>query len=170
MLGTAFRQCLADWPFRVNAIVLLPDHLHTIWTLPLGDDRYSGRWSVIKKSFTSQFLAAGGIDWSVSDGKRQEGRRGVWQRRFWEHVIEDEDDFEKHFDYIHYNPVKHQLANCPSDWEPSSFHRWVKQGVYEEGWGRREAAVPPIARSKDDFGEPDDSPPAQGRQGGPCPT
>ncbi len=115
LLGDAFRECLRDWPFKLDAIVLLPDHLHTIWTLPFGDDHYSGRWSVIKKTFTKRYLAEGGVDQKVSAGKEREHRRGIWQRRVWEHCIEDEQDFESHFDYIHYNPVKHQLVKCPRD-------------------------------------------------------
>lgn len=154
LLGDAIRECLRDWAFDLNAIVLLPDHLHAIWSLPPGDDNYSGRWSVIKKTFTVNYLANGGQDWAVSAGKKKENRRGVWQRRFWEHVIEDEDGYETHFDYIHYNPVKHKLVSCPRDWEATSFHRWVNQGVYPADWGC--GNYPPITFpiTKDDYGEP----------------
>jgi len=138
----------------LNAIVLLPDHLHAIWTLPLGDDNYSGRWSVIKRNFTSRFLASGGTDWQVSAGKQRENRRGIWQRRFWEHTIEDEEDFETHFDYIHYNPVKHGLVKCPSEWEPSSFHRWVTKGVYPPNWACGNPPPALLSKMKDDYGEP----------------
>ena len=155
LLGESIRQCQQDWPFEVNAIVLLPDHLHAIWTLPPGDENYSGRWSVIKKNFTSQFLADGGEDWSVSEGKQREKRRGVWQRRFWEHVIEDEQDFQTHFDTIHFNPVKHQLAKCPGDWGVSSFYRWVKQGVYPVDWGCAEYSPIRFPITRENFGEPD---------------
>ena len=130
LLGNVIRDCQAKWPFEINAIVLLPDHLHTLWTLPPGDSNYSARWNIIKKFFTKGFLASGGPDRTVSAGKLHEGRKGVWQRRFWEHAIQDEDDFQTYFDYIHYNPVKHELVDSPSEWEPSSFHRWVKEGVY----------------------------------------
>ncbi len=154
LLGEAFRECKRAWPFEMNAIVLLPDHLHAIWTLPPGDENYSGRWSVIKTSFTKRYLAQGDRDWRVSAGKQRERRRGVWQRRFWEHTIEDEDDFEIHFDYIHYNPVKHRLARCPHEWEPSSFHRWVKKRVYPDNWGCGEFPPPVFPEQIDDYGEP----------------
>ncbi len=152
LLGEVIRECHRDWPFEMNAIVLLPDHLHAIWTLPRGDANYSGRWSVIKKEFTTRFLANGGRDMQVSSGKRNEQRRGVWQRRFWEHTLEDEDDFQAHFDYIHYNPVKHGLVKCPGDWEASSFQRWVKAGVYPTDWacGNYPSPMFPVEQ---DFGE-----------------
>lgn len=153
LLGAVIRDCQRDWPFEINAMVLLPDHLHAIWTLPPGDADYSGRWSVIKLSFTQRFLASGGRDSPVSAGKKRERRRGIWQRRFWEHTIEDEDDFETHFDYIHYNPVKHKLVKCPGEWEPTSFHRWVKAGVYPSNWACGDHSPPKFPETKDDYGE-----------------
>lgn len=134
ILGQKMRTCQARWPFRVDAIVLLPDHLHAMWSLPEGDDRYSQRWGWIKKEFTKAWLAAGGREQVVSKARRRRGDRGVWQSRFWEHQIDDEDDFERHFDYVHYNPVKHSLVDCPKDWAFSSFHRWVRQGTYPINW------------------------------------
>lgn len=154
LLGVSIRECRIAWPFDAEAIVLLPDHLHTIWRLPPGDDRYSGRWSVIKKSFTEQFLLTGGSDHGVSQGKKREHRRGVWQRRFWEHTIETEADFDAHFDYIHFNPVRHGLASCPHDWAASSFHRWVEQGVYDKNWACGIDDRPDFSKLKSDFGEP----------------
>ena len=138
----------------MNAIVLLPDHLHTIWTLPPGDVNFSGRWSIIKKEFTSKYLSSGGRDHDVSSGKQREHRRGIWQRRFWEHTIESESDFEIHFDYIHYNPVKHKLVDSPREWDHSSFHRWVREGVYPLDWGCQNHAPPQIPRTAEDYGEP----------------
>lgn len=82
LLGEVIRQCQHDWPFEIHAVVLLPDHLHTLWTLPPGDENFSARWSVIKKNFTTRLLAQGGRDLKVSVGKQREHRRGVWQRRF----------------------------------------------------------------------------------------
>lgn len=134
LLGECFRQAIQRWPMNVNAIVLLPDHLHAIWSLPTGDSAYSRRWSWIKKEFTKRWLLDSGDECSVSQGRQKERRRGIWQPRFWEHTIKDEDDFERHFDYIHYNPVKHGLVRCPHEWPHSSFHRWVKRGVYPEHW------------------------------------
>lgn len=137
----------------MNAIVLLPDHLHALWTLPPGDGNYSGRWSVIKKNFTLRFLASGGKDNVVSDGKLREGRRGIWQRRFWEHTVQDEDDFQVHFDSIHFNPVKHGLAKCPREWEPSSFHRYVAKGVYPAEWACGEHPPPIFPVTNGEYGE-----------------
>ncbi len=154
LLGESMRECRRAWPFDVEAIVLLPDHLHTIWRLPPGDDRYSGRWSVIKKSFTEKFLSAGGSDYKVSPGKQREHRRGVWQRRFWEHAIEREADFDAHFDYIHFNPVKHGYVTCPREWLASSFLRWVEQGVYDQNWACGGHDRPDFSWLKSDFGEP----------------
>jgi putative transposase len=122
-------------PFLINAIVLLPEHLHAIWSLPPGDAKYSKRWGKIKKSFTEAYLAAGGREQPISHGKSRQRRRGVWQPSFWEHMIRDEVDFERHFDYIHYNPVKHGHVACAKDWPYSSFHRWVRESVYDRNWG-----------------------------------
>ena len=103
--------------------------------MPSGDTNYSGRWQWIKTQFTQRWLASGGTEVQTTKGRKNDGRRGVWQPKFWEHTIEDEDDFERHFDYIHYNPVKHGHVKCPEDWPWSSFHRWVRAGVYPEHWG-----------------------------------
>lgn len=134
ILGDTIRQCIVSWPFEPVAIVLLPDHLHSIWCLPEGDSDYSKRWAWIKQDFTKKWIAKGGEEMPVTDGKKRDGRRGVWQSKFWEHTIKDEVDFDRHYDYIHFNPVKHGYVRCPSEWEWSSFHRWVKEGVYPEDW------------------------------------
>jgi putative transposase len=134
ILGSIIRRCQMKWPFTINAFVLLPDHLHTIWSLPPGDDRYSTRWGWIKKEFTKSWLALGGCEQEQTEGRKRDRRRGVWQPKFWEHTLEDEEDFERHFDYVHYNPVKHGYVRCPREWPWSSFHRWVQQGVYPEHW------------------------------------
>ena len=86
-------------------------------------------WGWIKKEFTKEWLLAGGAKAEFNNARRRERRRGVWQPRYWEHTLEDEDDFERHFDYIHYNPVKDGHVKCPRDWRGSSFHRWVARGV-----------------------------------------
>ena len=135
-LGNVIRACRTRWPFEMPAVVLLPDHLHAIWSLPPGDDAYSRRWGWIKKEFTKSYPAAGGKERHQSGGRQRDGRRGVWQPKFWEHTILDEDDFDRHMDYVHFNPVKHGLAPSPADWDASSFHRWVRVGVYPAGWGR----------------------------------
>ena len=134
-LRAAFRTVLETHPFTINAIVILPDHLHAIWTLPEGDSDYSVRWTLIKREFTRRFLVAGGAEGTRSRSRRRRRERGIWQRRFWEHMLLDESDFERHADYIHYNPVKHGLVQCPKDWLHSSFHSWVKKGYYSADWG-----------------------------------
>ena len=143
LLGSLLRRCQLRWLFTVNAVVLLPDHLHAIWSLPPGDNAYSRRWGWIKKSFTQAWLQIGGEELSVSAARAKEGRRGIWQPRLWEHTLEDDGDFDRHFDYLHYNPVKHDLVRRPRDWPASSFHRWVRAGVYDRDWG---AGVEPRTR------------------------
>ncbi len=115
-------------------MVLLPDHLHALWTLPPGDADFSTRFAVVKKSFTEQWLRLGGHESAISAANSRDRRRGVWQRRFWEHVIRDQDDLNNHLDYIHYNPVKHALATCPHAWPYSTFTRWVKKSSYADDW------------------------------------
>lgn len=142
LLGEKLREQQAEAPFEMVAIVLLPDHLHTIWTLPGGDADYSARWQAIKARFTSEWLARGESEQRVADGYRKQRRRGVWQPRFIEHTIRDEDDLHNHADYIHYNPVKHGYVRSPRDWPWSSFHRYVKNGDYPAEWGRSDLPVP----------------------------
>jgi len=134
LLGSVMRRCFLRYPVRVIAIVLLPDHLHTLWTLPQGDNQYSMRWGWIKREFTRVWLKLGGAEQGRTASQMAERRRGIWQRRFWEHTIQDEKDLEVHFDYIHYNPVKHGLVCRPRDWPWSSFHRWVRAGHYSCDW------------------------------------
>ncbi|HKD37069.1 MAG TPA: transposase, partial [Pirellulales bacterium] len=144
ILGNVIRRCRDKWPFEVIATVLLPDHLHAIWTLPPGDDRYSTRWNWIKGEFTKAFLATGGREQPRQASRVRERRRSVWQRRFWEHTIRDEVDLENHFDYIHYNAVKHGYVGRPRDWRWSTFRRWVESGHYPIDWGANyiESAMP----------------------------
>jgi putative transposase len=134
ILGTTMRRCFRRYPVKVVAFVLLPDHLHAIWTLPPGDSNYSLRWGWIKREFTRGWLASGGADPLVSEASAKERRRGIWQRRFWEHTLTDERDVEAHVDYIHFNPVKHGLVQSPRDWPWSSFHRYVRAGQYAADW------------------------------------
>jgi putative transposase len=157
LLGDILRQCQSDRPFEINAIVLLPDHLHTIWTLPPGDMEYSARWAWIKREFSSRFLKAGGKETAVSKSRGQERRRGIWQPRFWEHTLETVDDFERHLDYIHYNPVKHRLVKRPCDWQWSSFQRWMNAGVYDTNWACGGCALSThLTNLSHDAGEPVD--------------
>ncbi len=118
----------------MTAVVLLPDHLHAIWRLPEGDEAFDARWAFLKGQFTRRWLAAGGREVQVSRSQRRDRRRGVWQRRYWEHRIRDEGDFQRHCDYIHYNPVKHGVASCAHAWPFSSFERFVFERRYRQEW------------------------------------
>jgi Transposase and inactivated derivatives len=124
-LRDAFRLGMSRQPFAVEAIVVLPDHLHTIWRLPEGDADFSTRWMIIKRKFSAG-IPMGRIRPSQC-AKRE---RGIWQRRFWEHYLRDEADWQRHVDYIHYNPVKHGYVARAGDWPYSSFHRAVAAGSY----------------------------------------
>jgi len=137
LLHEAFQAELIRTPFDLTAIVLLPDHIHTIWTLPEGDSAYPLRWKRIKECFTRDYLAAGGSESGRS--MRAPGRgRNVWQPRYWEHVVRDEDDFKRCLDYIHWNPVKHGLVKRVRDYPWSSFFKWVERGEYDLNWGEGE--------------------------------
>ena len=122
-------------PFTTDAVCLLPDHIHTLLTLPENDSSYSLRIREIKRLFTIKYLETYNEITQRNPSRIRKNEATVWQRRFWEHTIRDERDYENHFDYIHYNPVKHSLVNKVADWPWSSFHRYVKLGVYEADWG-----------------------------------
>ena len=115
---------------------MLPDHLHSIWTLPEGDTAYSIRWGMIKARFSGrQNKAAHEAHAAKSLSRASRRESAYWQRRFWEHAIRDQRDYNAHMDYIHFNPVKHGLVSAPKDWEYSSFHRLAEQGKYDREWG-----------------------------------
>ncbi|WP_305880492.1 transposase [Bradyrhizobium sp. CCGUVB1N3] len=117
-------------PFETVAICILPDHLHAIWALPEVDADFSSRWNLIKGGFSRGLEAR-----ARSVSKLTKREKGIWQRRYWEHAIRDDADLERHIDYIHFNPVKHGLVARVADWLPSSFHRYVAQGVLPADWG-----------------------------------
>lgn len=133
-LREAFRLVERAHPFMIDAVVILPDHLHAVWTLPTGDHDFSTRWRQIKSAFSRSIENGERISQSRL-GKRE---RGIWQRRFWEHAIRDETDFARHVDYVHHNPVKHGYVQAVSDWPHSSFHRYVRLGVYPKDWAGAE--------------------------------
>jgi putative transposase len=144
MLNSALaRRCLREaietirtkWPFELVAFVLLPEHLHTIWTLPPGDALYPIRWKRIKEEFTRSYLEAGGREIRPSMSRLRHDERGVWQRRYWEHTVRDEDDLKRCVDYVHWNPKKHGYVANIRDWPWSSFHRFVTLGEYATEWG-----------------------------------
>jgi putative transposase len=135
ILHAALDDVNQRFPFTLDAICLLPEHIHCIWTLPEGDQNYSVRWGDIKRLFSKAYLKQIGTGEKRNESHTNRGEAAIWQRRFWEHTIRDLDDYNHHLDYIHYNPVKHGLVGNVSDWPWSSFHRYVKTGYYETSWG-----------------------------------
>ena len=129
-LRNAFRVTKQVHPFVIEAMVVLPEHLHCLWRLPPGDEDFPMRWRLIKAHF-SRMLPR---DERISASRMRKGERGIWQRRYWEHVIRDERDLHRHLDYIHYNPVKHGHVERVVDWPYSSFHRYVARGFYPANW------------------------------------
>lgn len=119
LLRDAWRATLAELPVVGQAAVVLPDHLHAIWTEPEGEARFSERWRRIKARFSLALDAEGSRRASLT--RRRE--RGVWQRRFWEHAVRDEEELHALLDYCRMNPVKHGLVEDPGDWPYSSFSR-----------------------------------------------
>ena len=116
------------YPFDIKAIVVLPDHLHTIWKLPAQDHDFSKRWRLIKQIFSK----------SIQGETNHRGEKNIWQKRFWEHLIRDEQDYKQHMNYIFYNPVKHGYVDKAIDWPYSSFLQAIKEGLYDQEWGFKE--------------------------------
>lgn len=129
-LRQAFKQVIARYPFIIDGVVVMPDHLHMIMTLPPDDANYSQRLGFIKGVFSRQIESLENINAS----RKSKRERGIWQRRFWEHVIRDELDYSRHMDYIHYNPVKHGYVKSPSEWEYSSIHRYIRLEILPHNW------------------------------------
>jgi putative transposase len=119
---------VVEKPFTIDAAVILPEHIHFLWTLPPGDGDYSYRVGRMKVLFTRALRGANNLPDDVCESRKKHRESDVWQRRFYEHTIRDEFDFRKHLDYLHFNPVKHGLVKCVHDWEYSSFHRGVRRG------------------------------------------
>jgi len=129
-LRRAFRYVREKHPFRLEAVVVLPDHLHCTWTLPPGDSDFSMRWNLLKGHFSRAIVKGE----RVSQSRQKRRERGLWQRRFWEHLLTDQADFNQHIDYIHWNPVKHGRVRQVADWPHSSFHEYVARGIYPGSW------------------------------------
>jgi putative transposase len=129
-LRFAFKKVQLSHPFYIDAIVIMPDHCHLLMTLPETDRHYPKRLSLIKATFSRQIV----LDEVISKSRQRKRERGIWQRRYWEHLIRDERDYEHHVNYIHYNPVKHGYVKKPSEWCYSSIHRWIGQGILQENW------------------------------------
>jgi putative transposase len=117
-------------PFTGVAWVVLPDHMHALWTLPAGDADFATRWMRIKQAFCDRVPRGE----RIAAARLNRGERGIWQRRYWEHLIRDERDLRHHIDYIHFNPVKHGLTARVADWPHSSFHRFVRDGLLALDW------------------------------------
>jgi len=136
------------FPFTTLAYCILPNHIHTIWTLPENDQNYSIRWKGIKSQFTKRYLAKIGPGEIRSSSRINRGEAAIWQRRFWEHAIKNSEDLARHIDYIHFNPMKHGLAAEPGEWRWSSFSRFVDEGFYGPEWKQTVTDW-----GKEDFGE-----------------
>ncbi|SFK89186.1 putative transposase [Nitrosomonas aestuarii] len=130
-LREAVRRVKRRYPFEIVAWVVLPDHLHCIWTLPPGDADYATRWRLIKLLFVKS-LPKGE---RLSTVRKRRHERGIWHRRYWEHTIRDERDLANHVDYVHWNPVKHGHVAKVAEWPFSTFHRYVENGIYARDWG-----------------------------------
>ncbi|MCW5699448.1 MAG: transposase [Rhodospirillales bacterium] len=130
LLREAVRHVRNARPFMIDAWVVLPEHLHAVWTLPEGDDDFSTRWRLIKTYFVRGLPPTE----KRSRVRQRKGERGIWQRRFWEHTIRDDADFAAHMDYVHFNPVKHGLVATPAQWPHSTFRACVERGLYPPSW------------------------------------
>lgn len=130
VLREVIHEVQSRHPFLIDAMVVLPDHLHAILTLPKNDKDFSTRWMLIKTGFSRQIP----IGERRNKSRVSKGERGIWQRRFWEHLIRDDADYERHVNYIHYNPVKHGYVARPVDWLHSSLHRFIIEGIVSPDW------------------------------------
>ena len=144
-LRFAVRETLTNRPFRIDAWVVLPDHLHCIWTLPPGDADFPERWRSIKALFSRRVAHPQ----TRRPSLLRKREAGVWQRRYWEHTIRDDGDYAAHMDYIHFNPVKHGLAKHPAAWPYSSFLRCVARGVYPEGWAIDDSGLTAVGERRE---------------------
>ncbi len=134
LLRSALLEEKHNHPFALLAWVVLPDHLHMLWRLPADDSDYPNRLRRFKARFARQLPATE----AISDSRRAKQERGIWQRRYWEHLIREGDDLQRHIDYIHFNPVKHGLVSSPKEWPHSSFAHFVAKGLYPWEWGAAE--------------------------------
>jgi putative transposase len=131
-LRHAIQAVRSERPFRIDGWVLLPDHLHAVWTLPNGDDDYATRWRLIKAGVTHRLGLACHNPAVMTTRRRAKEQGSLRQHRYWEHWLRDEDDMRQHLQYLHFNPVKHGLVSRAADWPWSSFHRYVADGVYPD--------------------------------------
>ena len=137
LVRQAFHHVNTNRPFTVNAMVILPNHLHCIWTLPSSDDDYPTRWRLIKTWVTKHYPSRRHHD--TNSSKQRE--LTLWQARYWEHLIRNGEDYRQHVEYIHYNPVKYGQVRHPWDWPHSSFRQYVREGLYPREWGATEPTL-----------------------------
>lgn len=149
LLNEAIENVMVKRPFDILAMCLLPDHIHMLVTLPDSDTDYSTRIREIKRLFTISYQKQTGIVLVKNKSRKNKKEAEIWQRRFWEHTIRDENDLQNHFDYIHFNPVKHGYVEALDEWQWSSFHHYVEMGVYPKSQVNRMKNNP----FKGDFGE-----------------
>lgn len=148
-LRSAIDAVRVSQPFHIDAWVLMPDHIHTVWTLPENDADFGTRWGKIKRQVSQQCGERLHQKSCLSASRIKRHESSLWQRRFWEHQIRDDADFERCIDYAYFNPVKHGFVERVIDWPYSTFHREVKRGLYPVNWGAD------ADYGNDDFGEPD---------------
>jgi putative transposase len=146
LLHFAWEDVQHRFPFETVALCLLPDHLHCRWKLPEGDSNYSMRWKEIKRLFSRQYNLQIGSTEKRNDSRIKRQETTIWQRRFWEHTIQNESDYDYHLDYIHSNPIKHGYVSRAADWQWSTFERFVQNGTYDIEWvggneGRLQGAI-----------------------------
>ncbi len=144
LLRASVRRVHALMPFHIDAWVVLPEHMHALWTLPEGDGDFPRRWQAIKMAFSKGIIPGE----ARSDSRRIRKERGIWQRRYWEHTIRNDRDYAVHMDYIHFNPVKHGLVADAAAWPYSSFHRCVAQGLYPATWAGKHDGEPAYGERK----------------------
>jgi putative transposase len=137
ILREAFAGVRQRHPFSLDAVVILPNHLHCLWRLPDDDPDFSTRWRLIKARFSHEYLRGGGAEKRPDPRRVRKGERGIWQHRFWEHLVRNEKEYEILCDYIHYNPVRHGYADCPHAWPYSSFSKFVQSKRYAADWNCR---------------------------------
>ena len=130
LLKESIRRVKISHLFEIDAMVALPDHLHAIWTLPRDDADFATRWALVKAGFSRRLPK---IE-RISESRKAKGERGIWQRRYWEHLLRDDEDFRRHVDYIHFNPVKHGYVERAADWPHSSIHRFIRDGLIPLDW------------------------------------
>lgn len=131
-LRTAFRKTYLKMPFITDAMVIMPDHIHALWTMPPDDSDFSTRIRLFKSHFSRNISPI--LKHTLNNNRLKHKEVGIWQQRFWEHTIYDDADYQRHMDYIHFNPIKHGLVKNLNDWEYSTFHREVANGHYPKNW------------------------------------